>query len=379
MFFDNASTTKVDDTIIQNLKKINDEFFYNPSALYSEGLKTKIFLEKMRKDILKNLNAEDYELIFTGSATEANNLAVFGTLKKNIRKILVSIGEHPSIYNTVCEIKNQGFQVEFIKLNNDGSVDIDDFKNKMTSDVGLISIMHVCNENGAINNIEEIVNIAKSINEKVIIHCDGVQAVGKINVNLDNLNVDMYTISAHKIHGFKGVGALIFNKKIKLKPIIYGGGQENNIRSGTENVYGIYSLYKAVDIAVNNLQINYNHVMNLKNHFIEKLENTGISFKLHSGNNCSPYIMSISFLGCRAETLLNLLSDENIFVGNGSACSSKKSGNRILEAQGIPMSEIESNLRISFSKYNTIEEVGYLIESISKCVNDYLLKIKKHF
>ena len=376
MFFDNASTTKIDDEIIDRLSDFNNEYFYNPGALYADGLKSKNKLEEFRDEMLSCLQSENGKIIFTGSATEANNMALFGTLKKNTKKILISVGEHPSVYNTALEIKNRGYDVDFVKLDKTGKVDIEDFKSKMTKDVDFVSIMNVSNETGAINDIAKLVSIAKNINPKVVFHSDGVQAFGKIDVNVDDIGVDMYTISAHKIHGSKGVGALYIKNGVAVKPIIFGGGQESNLRSGTENMIGIFTLVEASKIATQNLKKNYEYVLNLKNYFLKKITESNLNCHLHSFEDNSPYIVSISFLGCRAETLLNKLSDYGISVGNGSACSSKKKNNRVLENMGLTEKDVESNLRISFSKFNTLEEIDYLCEKLIFCVNDYLNKTK---
>lgn len=375
IFFDNASTTKVHKEIMEELNNLNNDHYYNAGGLYSVGRKSNLMIEEYRKGILDNLCGEDYDLIFTGSASESNNLALFGVLKKNTRKILVSMGEHPSVYNVAMEIKQRGHDVEFINLDKSGRVDIEDFKKKMTADVDIVSIMHCSNETGAINDISRLVKIAKKINKNVIFHSDGVQACGKIDSDLYDLGVDMYTVSAHKIHGFKGVGGLFVKKGIKLKPIIYGGGQESGIRSGTENLMGIYSLYRAIDMATKNRESNYKYITSLKNLFLDGLAKTKLNYVIHSDGECSPYVVSISFIGCRAETILNMLSDKGICVGNGSACSSKNSGNRVLENMGVSLSEITSNLRISFSKYNTEDEVGVLVNELNAVVVEYIGKV----
>lgn len=377
IFFDNASTTKIDDSIMQDLNKINDEYFYNCGALYKEGRRSHDFLESCRSKIKHCINADDDStLVFTGSATEANNMALLGVLKKNTRKVLVSMGEHPSVYNTALEIKARGYNVEFVNLDKTGKVDIDDFKNKMTTDVDLVSIMYVSNETGAINNIKYLVEIAKEINPKVIFHCDAVQALGKIDVDVEDLGVDMLTMSAHKIHGCKGVGALYVQKDLKIKNTIFGGGQELGLRSGTENILGVYTFAKACEIAENNLKKNYEYVLGLKRYFLEKLESTNIKYFLNSFDDNSPYVISISFKKCRAETLLYKLNDLGVCVGNGSACSSKKKGNRILENMGLSQDKIEGNLRISFSRFNTVEEIDSFVEKLEICVNDYLNKAR---
>jgi len=302
-------------------------------------------------------------------------LALFGSARKNF-KVLISMGEHPSVYNSALELKARGYDVDFIKLLPDGTVDIGDFELKMSKSVGLVSIMHVSNETGAINDIAKLVDIAKSVNPNVIFHCDGVQAVGKIEVDLDLLGVDMYTVSAHKIHGMKGVGALLYNSRLQLKPIVFGGGQESGLRSGTENLIAIKSLSEAVVKAVANQKNNYNHVKALRDRFVELLSESVIEYQQFSGDSYSPYIVSFGVKNCRAETILNMLSDRGVMVGNGSACSSSKSGNRILESMGVAKQFIEGNIRVSFSKINTIDEVEKFVSVLLEVVKLYLDKAR---
>lgn len=375
MFFDNASTTKIDKDILKYFDSINDDFYYNPGALYYTGRNVRKRIDTYREKILKNLNGTG-KIVFTGSATEANNLALLGVVKRNFRKILVSMGEHPSVYNTALELIQRGYNVEFVPLNKYGVVDIKVFEKYMTPDVDFISIMHVSNETGAVNDIANLVYVAKSINPNVIFHSDGVQAVGKINVDIDDIDVDMYTMSAHKIHGMKGVGALFVKNNIKLKPIIFGGGQESGLRSGTENILGIFSLNVAVENSIKNLDNNYSFVKLLKDKFLSELQRSNLIYSLNSFEGNSPYIISISFDGCRSETLLNMLNDKGVFVGNGSACSSKNSGNRILDSMGVSKTDIEGNLRISFSKYNTLEEVYTMSKILIETVDEYLHKVR---
>lgn len=376
MFFDNASTTKIDSRIIENISELNEVFFYNPGGLYSKGRKVKELINDCRHKIMDKLNASDGNIVFTGSATEANNLALRGTIKKNM-KALVSVGEHPSVYNTAIELRQQGYKVEFLCLDSDGKVDLEDFRFKMTDEVDFVSIMHVSNETGAINDIAELVSIARDINPNVIFHCDGVQAVGKIKVDIDELDVDMYTMSAHKIYGMKGVGALYVRDIKKLKTIMFGGGQEFGLRSGTENLIGIKSLSDAVDFAVSELDDNFKNACNCKLKFLEVLQSSDLDYVLNSRNGNSPYIVSVSFPGCRAETLLNMLDDEEVYVGNGSACSSKNSGNRVLENMGLNKSVIEGNLRISFSKDTSVEDVEKMTILLCDVVKKYRENVKK--
>lgn len=378
MFFDNASTTKIDNTIIEDFKKINDEFFYNPGGLYENGRKTANLIDECRESVKEILGAEEKDLlIFTGSATEANNMALMGVVKKNTKKILVSMGEHPSVYNVALELKNRGYDVEFLPLGKDGTVSPKVFEKYMDESVDLVSIMYTNNETGAVNDIATLSQIAKDINPKVIFHCDAVQGVGKFDIDVHDLGVDMLTMSAHKIHGMKGVGALYVSKNVQLKPIIFGGGQERGYKSGTENTLGIYSLSRALTIANENRKANFEYVLGLKNRLKEILAKSGLIYVVHADNEgASPYILSVSFIGCRAETLLYMLSDKGVMVSNGSACSTKKSGNRILSSMGCAPDEIESNIRISFSKENTIEEVEKMASILVCAVKEYLEKVR---
>lgn len=371
MFFDNASTTIVDNSIMQTIYTINNNSYYNPGALYRGGRDVSKIISDVRNSIKKSLNF-DGDVIFTGSATEANNMAIFGCANRRYKKVLLSEGEHPSVYNSMMELKLRGFDVEFVKLTKNGCVDEGDFIEKMTPDVGLVSIMYVSNETGAINNISALVGIAKKINKNVVFHCDGVQAVGKVLVDISSLGVDLFTLSAHKIHGLKGVGALLVRKGCKVKPLIFGGGQEGGLRSGTENVFGIVSLGMAVDNACKSLTENYDHVKMLKDKFVEKISSSNVDYQIFSPNDASAYIVSVGFKNCRAETLLNMLSDRGIYVGNGSACSAKKSGNRVLQAMGCSKEYVEGNLRFSFSKFNTIDEVVSLADNVVSVVNEYM-------
>ena len=356
---------------------MNDEYYYNPSALYGAGVESSKLLNGYKEQMKTALKADMFDnIIFTGSASEANNLAIKGIIKKNNAKILVSLGEHPSVYNVAHDLVSQGFNVEFVKLNKSGVVDFDDFKSKMDKNTAFVSIMHVSNETGAINDIKKLVEYAKSVNPNVIFHSDGVQAFGKIKVNIKALKVDMYTISAHKINGMKGVGALYVKNGINLKPIIIGGGQEGGIRSGTENLIGIMTLVEAASFAVEHQKEHFDKILALKNKFIDELNDLNVKYSLHSFEDNSPYIVAISFDGVRAETLLHKLDEKGVLIGNGSACSSKKSGNRILLNMGVEQKVIESSVRISFGVYNTENDVIECAKLIKLCTDDYIEKVR---
>lgn len=367
IYFDNASTTKPCEKSVRYLNEYLTDKFFNASSIYRQGIENKNQINLCKKMIAKKLgiNFKD-NIIFTGSATEANNIAIQGSLRKNFNKLLFSEGEHPSVYNTALALKNKGFNVEFVKLNINGTVDLDDFKNKLTPDTSFVSIMHVNNETGAINNLDYLVDLKNKICPNALFHSDGVQAFGKIEFTL-NSNIDLYTISAHKIYGPKGVGALYSKNKSKLNPIIFGGGQEYNIRSGTENVANINGFMGAVE------EIDYacyDYIKDIKRYIIDNL-NSG--FKVNSElEKTSPYILSLSFKGINGETLVHMLEQKNILISRGSACSGSKIGNRILSAMQLDTQSVVGSIRLSFSKFNTIEEAKIVTQKL----NEFSIKLK---
>lgn len=371
VFLDNASTTKVLKEVQEVVGKYNVENFYNPSAVYGEAFSVSKDINSARKNILKRIGGRSTDnLIFTSCATESNNMFLKAFVKKNT-KALVSMGEHPSIFKTAEKLKNEGFDVEFVGLAKDGCVDVNEFKKLMSKEVGVVSIIHVNNETGAINPIETLVKIAKSINPRVVFHSDGVQAFGKIPVDVSRLGVDFYTISGHKFHAPKGIGALYVKDSKYIKPLLNGGGQEEDFRSGTENVSGIMALDKASEIALSELEKYYNNSKELNNYVKEN--STGYVI---SKETCSPHILMMSYAGVRAETLLHMMEEEGFLIGNGSACSSKKKENRNLSAMGYDNSIVEGAIRISFSKFNTMEEIEKFVKVLNAKVKEYIEKVR---
>lgn len=376
IFLDNASTTRIYDEALEEYNRYSKDCYYNPSSLYGAGSDISMDINKTRAEMLKMLGASSFDKIyFTSGATEANNMAINGVLRKNMGKLLFSYAEHPSVFNVAKELQSKGYDVEFVKLTKDGVVDEEDFKSKIVG-ASFVSIMHVCNETGAINDIKKLVRIAKRENKNIIFHSDGVQALGKIPVNISDLGVDMYTMSAHKIHGPKGVGALYVKDKINLKPLVFGGGQEFGLRSGTENSCGISAFKVAMEIALKRLNDNYNHVLHLKNLFINELTSDFDNYKIISTDKCSPYILSFAIPNVKAETTLHMAESEGVLISNGSACSSKKSGNRILEAMGVSSDIIKGSVRVSFGEFNTDEEVVQAAKVIKTTCTRYLKILK---
>lgn len=370
IYFDNSATTQTYEDVAKYVQDCSVNKFYNPSSVYGPAINNKNELNAARAKLLNLLGAMPSDsLFFTASATEANNIILNGLAKKN-KKMLVSMGEHPSIFETSKGLKNAGFDVEFINLTPNGTLDVNDLEQKLDENVGLVSFIHVSNETGAINNIEEISKLIKQKCPKCFVHCDGVQAFCKVPVKLSNTMVDAYTISSHKIHGPKGVGAFYLKKGINLKPFIFGGGQEFSVRPGTENLPGILGFVMAAEKMCNSFNKNFEHTEELKSYMIEKLKERCSNFIINSEQTqTSPYILSVSFAGVKGEVILHSLEMENIYVSTGSACSSKLSGNRFLSAMGQKNADVSGNVRFSFCETNTKEEVDIVIECLQKTLD----------
>lgn len=375
IFLDNASTTKVDEITLQNFINYERDYYYNPGALYKISVDIAGKIEDVRKNIVKLLKGESSgTFIFTGSSTEANNIVLNSvvTNNKNEEYIFSSL-EHPSIYNYAIKLLNEGRIVHFISTNPDGTINEQDLLSKINSNTKLVSIINVSNETGAINNVNLLSKKIKEINPKTLVHADGVQALGKIEVNVNNL--DFYTISNHKIYGLKGIAGFYAKSLKTLKPLILGGGQEFNIRSGTTNAPLIFSFYDTIKSAVENQSSYYNYAKQIKDYLLEKLKDED-DIEINSTDDSSPFIVSLSVIGLNAETILNMLSSLNICVGLGSACSSKKSGNRILESMNKTKAEILGNLRLSFSKNTTKEEIDEFVKHFIEIKNTLKDKLK---
>lgn len=374
IFLDNASTTALCSRAVDYLVEYSCNKFYNPSASYSVGFENHKKIDETKQLLAKHLGVKfQNNIVFTGSATEATNLAIFGSYKPSWKKAIFSAGEHPSVYNSALALQDMGVEVVFVDLQKEnGQIDYEKFANECDENVNFISVMQVSNETGAINDIEKIFQIKQQKCPNAILHCDGVQAFGKIETNLTKMGVDFFTISAHKFHGPKGLGALWVKNIAKLRPIIYGGGQEYNIRSGTENLPAIMALYGALEEV--NVNQNFKKVSELNKTFKKTfLSNIlpEIPTKIFDENmgNFSPYVMSISIKGIKGEVLQNLCDQNGLLISTGSACSSKKAGNRILENLGYSKEEVIGNIRVSFASTTTLKEAVEGAKILASSVN----------
>lgn len=361
IYLDNASTTKMFESAAGQYQKYACQLFYNPSAFYRPAREVKKALDGARKCLLERLGAKQGQIIFTSGATESNNLAILGSRRNGKWEYVFSMGEHPSVFNVARELERQGCVVHYVSLQNNGEIDYDALENVVNEKTRLVCVMHVSNETGVLNDIKKVSQIVKS-KSKALLHVDGVQAFNKIVFSVDELGVDSYTISAHKFHGPKGVGALYIRNQSSLKSIVFGGGQENDLRSGTENVPGIMAMKEACE-QINVLK-NFEQTQMLKKALVQILMEDK---KIKIVESYSPYILPISYHGVNGETLSRALQDEGVLVSTGSACSTKKAGNRILESMGMRKEEVVSSIRISFNAYMSKAEVEEAGRKILEC------------
>ncbi|MBR2970013.1 MAG: cysteine desulfurase [Clostridia bacterium] len=367
LYFDNAATTKISKNSLDKYIEAS-EYFFNASSLYAPATQSKKLLEEARAYFVKFFKGKaGSTFIFTGSASESNNAVLSSSITRKDKKYIFSAGEHSSIYETAKHYKDLGYNVVFVPLNKNGSINEVLLMNELDDTVALVSIIHVSNETGAINDISSISKKIKAYNPKIIVHSDGVQAVGKFDINLNKLNVDYYTISAHKINGPKGVGALYVANKEKFRPFILGGGQEMNLRAGTENLSGILAFKQALE----DLEFT-----NYSNHKQAILSNLSGEYVLVSDEDCVDNIISVCFKGVRGETIQHMLEAKDILIGTGSACNSKIKINRVLDPI-VAKEYIEGAVRLSFGHDITIDDCEKVAKELSLSVSEYIGRIKK--
>ncbi|MBO5910118.1 MAG: cysteine desulfurase [Clostridia bacterium] len=367
-YFDNAATTRVNDEVLQAYNEACNEF-YNPSSLYTPSLMVKNKIEMARENILRYLGGVNKStFIFTSCATESNNAVLRNCIKRKDKKYIISAGEHSSTYNTAKAMINEGYNIEFAPLNEDGTVNQQALFTMIDNKTDFISLIHVSNETGAVNDIKYIAKKCKSINPNILIHSDGVQALHKLKINLVTMGVDFYTVSSHKINGVKGIAGLYIANPNKFTPFIYGGGQEMNLRGGTENFPAVMAFAKAMALPNDN----YEQMCKIKRAL---LDNIILPYKLISNDDCVPNIVSICFPNLRGETLVHMLETDGFLIGTGSACNSKNTANRVLTEMGVDQEHILGAIRISFDKDCTEEDVIELAKAINKNVQLYYEKL----
>lgn len=375
VYFDNSATTKVYPEVKDIMFKVMDDDYGNPSSLHMKGVQAEHYIKDSADIIAKTLKCTPDEIIFTSGGTESNNLAIIGTALAKKRKgkhLVTSSIEHASVLSVMAFLEKEGFEVTYISPDSSGKVSAEAFADAVRDDTILVSCMHINNEIGAVQPIAEITKAVKKKNPNVYVHTDCIQSFGKIEVNLKKLGVDMLSVSGHKLHGPKGSGFLYVKKGTLIRPIIYGGGQQKNMRSGTENVPAIAGLGVAVKLTMTDMAEKMERVMSLRDKLIEGL--TALP-EVYSNSETAPHIASISFTGVRAEVMLHALEDKGIYVSSGSACSSnKRRESAVLTAIGLDRDRLESTLRFSFNETNTEEEVDYAVKTIAE-----LLPVLRHY
>lgn len=371
-YLDNAATTKMFDDVKEKSGKFLNDDFYNPSAVYKQSVDVRREVENSRNKLLDFLGGlSDDKLIFTGSATEANNMVIFSQRNFAGKKYLFGAGEHPSVKECAKELEKRGYNVLFVPLDKSGRIDEEKYKQMLDSNVVFVSVQHVSNETGAVNNIKRLVSLAKKANPNVKFHSDGVQAFMKFPIDVQDLGVDYYTISAHKIGGAKGVGALYVKKGSKISPVVFGGGQEDGLRSGTENVFGIVSFALAAEKMNADMKQNFEKVSKMREELLSELSKIGVNYVVH-GESGVPHTMNIMLeKSIRGETLVHALERRGILLSTGSACSATKHLNSTLEAMGVPNSEILASERISIGAY-----MDFDAKLIAKIIKEEIDKLK---
>lgn len=364
IYLDNAATTRIYPEVADLIAEESKNDFFNPSALYKPSVALSVKIKNARESIKSALHAGDGELYFTSGGSEGDNTALFCTRKPKGSRIIVGLGEHDAIINGAAQLAQQGYDVVYAPINADGSVNVEEFKNLLTPNVALVSIMHVSNETGAINDIARLCKLTKKVAPNAVFHSDGVQAFGKIKVNLRALGVDLYTISAHKIHGPKGIGALYVKKGTPIKPLIYGGGQEKGFRSGTENAPCMLGFAKTVEICMENFDSDFAKKAAFKAQLKEKLLSEIDDVQIISGDeNFAPNIMTVAFKDVRGEVLLHDVEDDGILIGIGSACSSHHES-RFKSLLGLDKNHKDGIIRFSISYENDENDIDFIVGRI---------------
>ena len=363
VYLDNAATTAMYPECIDSFKKYGVEKFFNPSAVYAPSVEVSRVLKEARREILSALHAPDGTVVFTASGSEADNLALFGSRKPKGGKIVTTAGEHSAVINSAAELSARGYEVVYAPLLPDGKVNLEELEKLLDESVCLVSVMHVNNETGAVNDLKAVSKLVRRLSPSAIFHSDGVQGFLNVETNLKDMDVDLYSMSAHKIHGPKGVGALYMKKGIRVSPIIFGGGQEYGIRSATENVPGIDAFRVAVEIGRKNFAAGVEHKKQILSYLREEIGK--MDDVILVSNPESPHVLTVTFKDVRGEVLMHALESHGIFVGIGSACSSKKGVSRFKDLLGLDKGYDEGIVRISVSENTSHADAEALVEALS--------------
>lgn len=373
VYLDNSATTKCLPNVAALMTQILCEDYGNPSSMHRKGMEGERYIRYAKEVIAKNLKVQEKEIIFTSGGTESDNIALIGGAYANSRAgrhIITTRIEHPAVLQTCAYLEEQGFQVTYLPVDSKGVISLRDLEKAMTRGTILVSIMHTNNEIGSLQPIAEAGELIHRMNPQTLFHCDAVQGFGKFHIYPKRMNIDLLSVSAHKIHGPKGMGFLYISEKAKVRPIIFGGGQQKGMRSGTENVPAIAGMALAVEEVYKDLDEKVSYLYGLKEHFIQGVTQIeGVKINGLTGTASAPHVVSVSIQGVRSEVMLHALEDKGIYVSAGSACSSNKPmPSATLKAIGVEKQYLDSTLRFSFSILTTEEEITYTIRCLQELI-----------
>jgi len=370
-YLDNSATTRCSERAAEMVMKVMREDFGNPSSMHTKGVEAEHYIREAKEFFAKNLKVDEKEIYFTSGGTESNNLALIGTAMANRRSgnhLITTSVEHASVGNPMKYLEEQGFEVTYLPVDQDGIVSLEALKEALRPETILVSVMYVNNEVGAVQPVDEIAKLVKDYDSKIIFHVDAIQAYGKYRIWPKKEGIDLLSVSGHKIHGPKGTGILYVNSKLKIYPIILGGGQQKGMRSGTENVPGIAGLAEAAKECYENLDEKVDRLYALKERFVKQIEQLeDVKVNGRTGRDSAPHIVSVSFRDVRSEVLLHALEEKGIYVSAGSACSSNKPAvSHTLKSMGIEKDLLGSTLRFSFCFETTEEETDYCVRELQE-------------
>ena len=380
IYLDNSATTKPYKEVIEKMVYALSTDYANPSSLHKKGIEVEKNIKEIRRNIARTLGVKDKEIYFTSGGTESNNAIIRGVValnKKRKNHIISTVIEHPSVLNTLKDLEEEGFEVTYLNVDKYGKINLEELKQAIKPTTCLVTIMHVNNEVGSIQPIQEIGKYLKTLNDKVYFHVDAVQSYSKINFKPSRYNIDFMSVSGHKLHGPKGIGFMYIRENNRIKPMLTGGGLEIGIRSGTENTPGIYGLGEAISIINQNLDEKIEKIANLKNLLKNEIVKNIDDIKINSPEDGVCHILNISFRGVKGEVLLHYLEQKKVYVSTGSACSSKKKGSHVLNAMELTPDEIEGAIRFSLSDLNTEEEILEAAKILKESVEDLRMIIRR--
>ncbi len=369
VYLDNSATTRCFDEVAALMTQIMCEDYGNSSSLHRKGVQAEKYIRYAKDVIARNLKVNEKEIFFTSGGTESDNLALIGCARANCRRgrhLITTQIEHPAVLKTMKHLEEEGFRVTYLPVDQKGCIHLEDLQRAITGETILVSIMHTNNEVGSMQPIAQAGALIKKMNPNILFHVDAVQGYGKFRIYPKKMKIDLLSVSGHKIHGPKGVGFLYVDEKVKIKPILFGGGQQNGIRSGTENVPAVAGLAKAVELVYGNLDQEIEKLYRIKRAFVEGVQKIDdVIVNGHLDETGAPHVVSVSIRGVRSEVLLHALEDQGIYVSAGSACSARKpQPSATLRAMGVSEELLGSTIRFSFSVFTTMEEINYTLQTM---------------